>query len=167
MITVGFEYADFCEATLFFPIPDHLPELVSFPVWGATLLTGKGLDNEGLRLPLPFDSTQDNVYVAGFATLTIHGVSSGALHLYPYTPTGEIATDSSGKELRLERSWGQQAAGSLQFCLEAVLNEPFGFCRIEFFAGGPSELSVPLEACILSRQYSRNPKKYCYRRENG
>src|SRR2546423_12124047 len=115
-----FDRTDFCDAYLFFEIPEQLPPMVAFRTWGATLLTAAHANQPAMTLPMAFDTAKEDLHVAGYATVTLANVHGGELEIFPYAGS-EIAQ-------RFYR-WGDHAVvDDTPYRFNSVLVSPYSFC---------------------------------------
>src|SRR6516225_11100385 len=157
----------FNDALVAFRVPEALANTLSMLVWGVTVLQPdqplwQGLPHEVREQP------PSPLYFAGWGTLTFHGVTGGKVCLAPYQPSFSPETADfflrDGEPVRLTRTWQPIPPDVEPYCVEGLLDNPFGWLTLDVAATGMIQLLVDPNDFVTYPMFSAQPAKYGFDR---
>ena len=167
-----FKALDVSEAVIVFPCPRILNSDLDIEVWGVTLLTATRFWLSSLPVPLvSFDASKENIYIAAYSNLHLHGVVAGKLTVRLYEPERSPIVFTKlydGGYVVLNRSWRpsseNDSTAARSYEMHSVLAWPFGECDFILRAHGSISLEFDPAACVSSRIYSSTPERFRWNR---
>lgn len=150
-----FANADFSEAMLFFDPVRKLPSDLEFSVWGVTLFADEKLQRRcGL--------ISSEVFVAGLSKLCFRGLIGGkvSISLYAEGDPMHFFETSSGKKVRIGRSWPYEDASATPYEFMSTIFWPKGFCSLVLAAMGSVSLEFDTRTCVDLKEFIRRPESF-------
>ena len=159
---------DFQEAEIIeFDFREKSLGTVEFEIWGARLLV-KGVWKHDKSF-LPGVPHTDDYYVSGRGRVTVENATGMEVIFSPYFQgNGRLGFcyDTAGKIIEEQRKIGKTAEWVDSYIWECPVVSPSGFASIFIWADGPVTYEFDDKDMIFEKEFFRDPKKYCFQRQN-
>ena len=161
-------HVDFQEAQIIeFNFLEKSLGTVEFELWGARLLVEDAWDHDKSFLPgVPHT---DDYYVSGRGRVTVENATGMEVIFSPYSKeygSRDFCYDTAGKIIEEQRKIGKTAEWVDSYIWECPVVSPSGFASIFIWADGPVTYEFDDKDMIFEKEFFRDPKKYCFQRQN-
>lgn len=145
--------------TIFFEPTNHLPETVSFRIWGVDIERNfKWSDylntSDFPNIENMLKNKDGRFTIKGFATLTFENVIAGEISISPYDK-GSIVKLKNGEDQIFRREWnlGKVDSNCFKYSLDTSIFFPYGACDLKIYSKGKVWLEFNPEDCVDHLDY--------------